>query len=273
MHYLKIAVEVFRSWWARRSQFASTREALRAIALRFWSLRSLRGRTTRECVALRLAGVERPVYLRRGTLDIIVLEEIFLNREYGPAAAAIEAEAPRLLDLGGNIGLASRFFDEELPGVKIVVVEPDAGNHTVLRKNCARLLEEGRLTAREAFVAAESGAAGIHRGDEPVGYRIDHEAADGEQIECVTVPTLLDEAGFDRVDLLKCDIEGAEAELFAACGEWIHRVDQLVVETHAPYGLEQLEADLAAAGWPAERVSVSADREKFAVAHYRRRAE
>jgi hypothetical protein len=42
----------------------------------------------------------------------------------------------------------------------------------------------------------------------------------------------LDETGVHEVDLLKCDIEGAEREVFSACAPWINRVRIAIIECH-----------------------------------------
>ena len=52
----------------------------------------------------------------------------------------------------------------------------------------------------------------------------------------------------DRAGLLKCDVEGSEAEIFADCGEWLSRVDAAVVETHPPHNAAALLADVEKAG-------------------------
>jgi FkbM family methyltransferase len=50
---------------------------------------------------------------------------------------------------------------------------------------------------------------------------------------CYRIGTLLDDAAFDTVDILKVDIEGAELELFAhGAHQWLPRVRRVVVETH-----------------------------------------
>jgi hypothetical protein len=61
--------------------------------------------------------------------------------------------------------------------------------------------------------------------------------------------TLLARHPMDRIDLLKCDIEGSEAELFANCAPWIDRVRNLVIEVHPPYSPALLHQHLRAAGW------------------------
>jgi hypothetical protein len=51
-----------------------------------------------------------------------------------------------------------------------------------------------------------------------------------------------------EIDLLNCDIEGAEAELFGDCSSWIKRVRHMVVELHLPYTTEAFLSALEASG-------------------------
>ena len=68
--------------------------------------------------------------------------------------------------------------------------------------------------------------------------------------------TVLDLADMNRsgLDVVKCDIEGAEEELFADCSESIRGVSWLVVECHAPYTAERLVRDLEVNGGRFQRV-------------------
>jgi hypothetical protein len=43
-----------------------------------------------------------------------------------------------------------------------------------------------------------------------------------------------------QIDLLKCDIEGGETELFAHCDSWIHRVGTAVIEVHGRFSVDDL---------------------------------
>jgi hypothetical protein len=52
-------------------------------------------------------------------------------------------------------------------------------------------------------------------------------------LSSVTIPELLARIPSGRINLLKIDIEGAERELFQAnAGEWLSKVDVLVIELH-----------------------------------------
>ena len=70
-----------------------------------------------------------------------------------------------------------------------------------------------------------------------------------ESIPCLTVPSLLTIRPMEHINLLKCDIEGSEAELFANCASWIGRVENLIIEVHPPYSTERLHEDLRRASW------------------------
>ncbi len=50
----------------------------------------------------------------------------------------------------------------------------------------------------------------------------------------IDIGTLLDRSRHERISLLKIDIEGAEAMIFAddRCRLWLDRVDNLVIELH-----------------------------------------
>jgi len=68
------------------------------------------------------------------------------------------------------------------------------------------------------------------------------------------VGEILQTHGIGILDLLKCDIEGAEREVFAACDAWIGRVRCMVVEVHDGLGIPELAHALARAGGRFESV-------------------
>ena len=69
------------------------------------------------------------------------------------------------------------------------------------------------------------------------------------ELDALTIPQILSRAGMSgTIDLLKCDIEGAEAELFKNCSVWIGKVQELVVEVHHPYTTDMLIKHIRAGG-------------------------
>jgi FkbM family methyltransferase len=236
----------------------SPADAWRAVRLRLTSTGPGRKLTRQKLQPLHLRALERPIQLRQATSDFFVVRQIYEEGEYEPAKQWRLPPGSTLVDLGGNVGLATLYLDSVFPGIKVLSVEPDESNRRLLEANCRHLIDAGRMTVVGAFVAAQDGAAGIDRGDDNWGFKKIGAPAGGEVIACYSVPTLLARSGIDGVDLLKCDVEGTEAELFKNCSRWIGRVKHLVVETHAPYKLSDLYAELRAAGWDFE---VTAERE------------
>jgi len=49
---------------------------------------------------------------------------------------------------------------------------------------------------------------------------------------------LLDMMNVPKVDYVKMDIEGAEADVLEGAGEWLSRIRCLKVEIHSPYTVE-----------------------------------
>ena len=222
-------------------------------------------------LSLSLRSLRDPVYLRVSNSDFAVFEEIFDRDEY---AAIKQWDLPadaRIVDLGANIGLASVYFAAVVPNVSVAAVEPDEDNCRILRKNCKRLLHDNRLQVFRAFIAARDGMAGIDRGGSSWAFqKVDTIDATHEAVPCVSMEHLMAQCRFEHVDLLKCDIEGSERELFANCGPWIGRVEHLVCETHRPYMNTDLYNDLRAAGWEFE-IALERQNEVDGIAFLQRR--
>jgi FkbM family methyltransferase len=61
-------------------------------------------------------------------------------------------------------------------------------------------------------------------------------AESGFEIECTTIPTILDKYKIQYLDILKMDIEGAEEKIFSSLTEnWINRVGLLIIEIHGSH--------------------------------------
>ncbi len=199
-----------------------------------------------------LKGMRSPIYLRQGTTDRWTLADVIIGREYESAVLLSNAEARLILDLGSNVGCSLRVWEERFPCAEIIAVEPADDNCMILRANNQIAGARGRVKLIQAFAAGTSGSGEIDRTEGAWGYRMKWagRAPSGNNIRALTIPEILMEAGVagKRIDLLKCDIEGSEAEIFANCRDWINLVSVIIVETHPPYSPESLERDLRANG-------------------------
>jgi len=188
-----------------------------------------------------------PMYLRAGTTDWITCEVTFLHDEYG-FVPRLADDVKSILDLGANIGDSTRYFAQAFPDAKIVAVEPDEGNFAVCQKNVSLLPAKQRIGCFQCFIGATRGSAEIDRSEGEWSYRRAGVATGTKLVRVITMEDLLPEFGSRGVDLLKCDIEGGERDLFENCSGWINKVRYIVIETSPPYSVQMLEADLARNG-------------------------
>lgn len=255
-HYLDARLAIWR-----RRQYGSVFDVAKDFILRTMT-RWYEGRQPpkRSPLSIHLKSLPDPVYLRPGESDFMVLDEVFSQAEYARVGQwPLPADAT-IVDLGANIGLASLYFASLYPQSKFVLVEPGQDNCRLIECNCRRLIDQGRLRLHQAFAAAQDGTAGLDQNWQAWALaKVDAIDDRHPAVRCISMPTLLADAQPAHVDLLKCDIEGSERELFRDCSQWIGKIRHLIVETHNSwsdpndtYTVEQLFSDLRSAGWKFE---------------------
>ncbi len=175
------------------------------------------------------------VVLRIGTSDAETFKQIFVNQEY--ESPNLPKTCRTIVDLGANIGLAAVLFGQKYPDARILSVEPEPGNYGLLVRNTAALGD--RIGTRHAAVWTRNGSINLHTEDrqgaslDAWGVQVSETRQSEKVTECATLGAFLDQAGMDRVDILKVDIEGAELEVFShGVDDWLPRVDLIIIETH-----------------------------------------
>ena len=242
--------------WHYRGEYATPVDAYKGFLLRAALGRHGRKLLPQKEVQINLPGSSDPLWLRRTTSDFQIFMGLFEEHEYDAVAKLSLKPEPTIFDFGANIGLATRKMSMFFPSVRFLAVEPDAENRKMLAKNNQSLLTKGKLEVVGGFVAPADGVAAIDRSDGVASMfrmRVPAET-EAELIQCFTVETLMKKIGATWIDLLKVDIEGAESQLFGACGGWISNVGAVIVEVDPPYTHELLIADLDRAGWKSEVV-------------------
>lgn len=174
------------------------------------------------------------VLCRSNTSDINVFNQIFLHREYRCLDDLRDVQL--IVDCGANVGYSSAYFLSRFPGAHVVAVEPDPDNFSALLANLAPY--RGRYTALRSGIWSHP--TGLVLAEGAVGdgrewARTVREAGPGEKpmITATDVAALLENSGFERISILKMDIEGSEKVVFSSNFEtWLEKVDNLVIECH-----------------------------------------
>ena len=154
-------------------------------------------------------------------------EDLFVSGHQRFNAAT---DAPRILDCGANIGLATLAFKRQYPGARITAFEADPTIAGILGRNLSR-----------------NGAADVERVDAAVWkangtVEFSAEGSDSGAIGEVSplvapriaVPAvrLRDWLVREPIDLLKIDIEGAELAVLQDCEDVLGQVRAIHVEVH-----------------------------------------
>jgi FkbM family methyltransferase len=178
--------------------------------------------------------VSYPVWVRPGTSDLAVFHQVFIEREY----AVLHSLSPPLLvvDCGANVGYSASWFLSRWPSCRVVAIEPDPGNFAALARNLAPFA--GRARALHAGVWSHPARLAIvaeRYRDGGEWSRQVRECAPDEAagVAGVDLGTILEQEQAPGISLLKMDVEGAEAVVFAAnTGAWLARVDAIAIELH-----------------------------------------
>jgi FkbM family methyltransferase len=186
--------------------------------------------------------------------------EIFIEKIYAFKSREV---APRILDLGANIGLSVLFFKQLYPRSEITAFEADPKIFAYLEKNVhgngytdVQLINKAAWHENATLEFCSEGADGGRAAMMGDGNLIPVEAIDiGEFLRN------------NRFDFLKMDIEGAEEFVLPACKDSLTGIRFIFVEYHSKDGqkqcLDRLITILVEAGFRIHVHSVSASPSPF----------
>ncbi len=173
------------------------------------------------------------------------LHEVIFPGLAEPLAATLQymdfaslAAGETVLDLGAYSGLTSILFQEAVgPSGKVVAVDADPRNIACIEENFAAYEDLRHIAiplVRGAVWEHDEGIAFSSEGNMGasaaaiVGNRRGHV----ERVPSLTLSTLAAQQGLERVDFIKCDIEGAESVVFKDAGFFERFQPRMIIEAH-----------------------------------------
>jgi FkbM family methyltransferase len=180
--------------------------------------------------------------------DVLMVADVLFRGDYAFPFPLLEdhrpgERPPLIVDAGANVGSATRYFLQRFPAATVVAIEPDPGNFALLEANCSAhpravlinraLWPESTRLALDHSLAAEC-AVRTHLPTSP-SSPTSSSTCSPATCHTLTMQELI--ASHGPVDLLKLDIEGAEAQLFAPGRDlsWLEQVASIVIELHDRY--------------------------------------
>lgn len=177
----------------------------------------------------------------RGDADDSIVAEIFLLREY----ALIEPELKRaktvVLDIGAHKGYFALYVRALNETVPILCYEPEEVNYAALKKHLELNKVQGVVT-KNAAVADQEGTLLLNVSEDSHNHSL--VVAPGTTVQKKVTATTLEKIvnKFEKVDVLKMDIEGAEFQIFETTPpEVLQKIGTLFMEYHQ-YG-PSMQAD------------------------------
>jgi FkbM family methyltransferase len=164
--------------------------------------------------------------------DWAAIREVLVEDEYSCVDSLLPADGEqRVLDLGANIGtFAMRMFSHNSES-RIVSVEAAEDTFNILDEN-KKLNPTLNWEVMKNGVWREDGPLTLMRRGISVGHRVIEGQGD-EVIMGVSLQTLIENLGWESIDLIKMDIEGGEEAVIPSALEILRKTRFLIVELHS----------------------------------------
>lgn len=183
----------------------------------------------KHTVTVNVPELSYPIKIRTKTTDINVFEQIFVRQEYN---FPIDIKPKLIIDGGANVGYASIFFANKFQEAQIIAVEPEKSNFEILTENISYYpnikIIESAIWDEDTYLKIKDVGLGKW------GFMVEKAQSDeSNSFKAVTIQTLLADSGYEKIDILKLDIEGSEKEIFSRnYDEWLGKVRILAIELH-----------------------------------------
>jgi len=180
---------------------------------------------------------KKPIYYRPGTSDTEVIYKILLRSGKKAEYYIPSTIVPNtILDIGGNIGIASIYFANLFPDAQIFTFEPVPNNIAILSDNIAPY---PNIRAFPIALGNNDGHFEMFSSHSPRnfgGFSFFEHGSDKSktvEIQMRNVKTVLTEIGLKQVDIIKIDTEGSEYNILTALDESVLRsVKWIIGEMH-----------------------------------------
>ena len=153
------------------------------------------------------------------------------------------SEGSVVLDIGANIGYYTVLFAEKTGKTgKVIAIEPDPINFEILQKN----IKENNLrnvVAVQAAVGNENKKMKIYESKENYG---DHRMwGNGLAVSvfCRKLDDLLKELEYEKIDFIKMDVQGFEAEVIEGGKNIIEKNKPIIFFEYWPWGIKNAGSD------------------------------
>jgi len=159
--------------------------------------------------------------VRRRTSDVQAAQLVLMEKEYRPLIDLIfrycqQESIEYVVDAGANVGYATIFLKKIFSRATCLSIEPDAGNYRLLVENVRINHLENVLPLQAALWTSGKTLTTNRTFRDGMDWSISVAEANNDcnTIKGITIAKLMEDHLLPRLDVLKMDIEGAEALIF-----------------------------------------------------------
>jgi FkbM family methyltransferase len=171
--------------------------------------------------------------------------EINRDNVYEKVPEFVPGAGDVVLDVGSNTGMFS--LKQAARGARVYAFEPNPQAYSRLMRNIEENSLADRVSGFQLALGSRPGQAALKAATATVLTRVQFDSQGDVKVDSLdqVIPGL----GIDRVQLMKLDVEGAEAEILAGGTQVLDRVERIVMEYHGSERLHQVRAIVGKAGF------------------------
>ena len=171
--------------------------------------------------------------------DLGACVEVLVVRSYEQRPGFSGWPGARIIDGGANVGLYS--LSQAARGARIAAFEPNPTTFSRLEHHVRRNAFNAQIACVQAALSGKSGFALVSiAGKSHTSHLVEAGDDSSVRVQSMRLDDAIRLSGFDVVDILKLDIEGAEEDFLRYAGPALDKVHSIVLERHDPHQVERM---------------------------------
>lgn len=181
-----------------------------------------------ELIFVKIPSIQNGIYLRNKTYDIHIFFQIFIREEL--SFVKNHNHLNTIIDAGANIGLSTVYLKSLFPEATILAIEPAKENFLLLQKNLNGY--KNLIPVNAAVTGGKRMVSILNPSSNVASFQV----GVSESLNTILSNTLegfINDCAFEKIDLVKMDIEGSEKEVFEEIDNSVlQKVQAFAIEIH-----------------------------------------
>jgi len=168
---------------------------------------------------------------RPDTIDVANIIQVFHKKQYACLENILDVKT--VVDLGAYVGYSAYYLKTLYPKAFLVALEPYVKSYKMCVDNLS-VFPDCKVILGAAWPTCTTLRIVLPKEKyHDTSVRVTSvDVKDEHCVKSFTIPMIMDMFNFERIDILKIDIENAERALFSKNVGWLDKVNNIVIELH-----------------------------------------